>query len=149
MNKNLVSFLVFVVGLGVFHNAIFPIFTPKEIGWILNRYVYFLLFVAYLIITNLVLRLKPPVAMTALFVWGLGFYFYKFVLYPPIPWTLFITYMEEDPVMSAKYDRLAHDLMKVSLTAYSWTAILAIIQAMPTWMIRISQHDGCCFFVHR
>jgi len=93
MNKALISFLVFVVGLGVFHNAIFPIFTPKEIGWILNRYVYFLLFVAYLIITNLVLRLKPPVSMTALFVWGLGFYFYKFVLYPPIPWTLFITYM--------------------------------------------------------
>ena len=93
MNKGLISFLVFVVGLAVFHNAIFPIFTPKEVGWILNRYVYFLLFVAYLIITNLVLRLKPPIAMTALFVWSLGFYFYKFVLYPPIPWTLFITYM--------------------------------------------------------
>ena len=93
MNKTLVSFLVFVVGLAVFHNAIFPIFTPKEVGWILNRYVYFLLFVAYLIITNLVLRLKPPISMTGLFVWGVGFYFYKFVLYPPIPWTLFITYM--------------------------------------------------------
>ena len=93
MNKNLVSFLVFVVGLAVFHNAIFPIFTPKEVGWILNRYVYFLLFVAYLIITNLVLRLKPPISMSGLFVWGVGFYFYKFVLYPPIPWTLFITYM--------------------------------------------------------
>ncbi|SVB38401.1 uncharacterized protein METZ01_LOCUS191255, partial [marine metagenome] len=39
MNKNLVSFLVFVVGLAVFHNAIFPIFTPKPVGWILNRYV--------------------------------------------------------------------------------------------------------------
>lgn len=93
MNKGLISFLVFVVGLAVFHNAIFPIFTPKEIGWVLNRYVYFLLFVAYVIITNLILRLKPPIAMTALFVWSLGFYFYKFVLYPPIPWTLFITYM--------------------------------------------------------
>ena len=93
MNKTLVSFLVFVVGLAVFHNAIFPIFTPKEVGWILNRYVYFLLFVAYLIITNLVLRLKPPISMSGLFVWGVGFYFYKFVLYPPIPWTLFITYM--------------------------------------------------------
>ena len=77
MNKALISFLVFVVGMAVFHNAIFPIFTPKEIGWVLNRYVYFLLFVAYLIITNLILRLKPPIAMTALFVWGLGFYFYK------------------------------------------------------------------------
>ncbi len=93
MSKASISFLVFVVGLAVFHNAIFPIFTPKEVGWILNRYVYFLLFVAYLLVTNLVLRLKPPIAMMALFVWGLGFYFYKWVLYPPIPWTLFITYM--------------------------------------------------------
>lgn len=93
MNKTFVSFLVFVVGLAVFHNAIFPIFTPKEVGWVLNRYVYFLLFVAYLIITNLILRLKPSISMNALFVWSLGFYFYKFVLYPPIPWTLFITYM--------------------------------------------------------
>ena len=32
MNKNLVSFLVFVVGLAVFHNAIFPIFTPKPVA---------------------------------------------------------------------------------------------------------------------
>jgi hypothetical protein len=93
MNKTLVSFLVFVVGLAVFHNAIFPIFTPKEVGWILNRYVYFLLFVFYLIITHFILRLKPPISMMGLFVWGIGFYFYKFVLYPPIPWTLFITYM--------------------------------------------------------
>jgi len=93
MNKTLVSFLVFVVGLAVFHNAIFPIFTPKEVGWILNRYVYFLLFVAYLLITHFMLRLKPPISMMGLFVWSLGFYFYKFVLYPPIPWTLFITYM--------------------------------------------------------
>ncbi len=93
MNKNLVSFLVFVVGLAVFHNAIFPIFTPKEVGWILNRYVYFLLFVAYLIITHLLLRLSPPVSLKGLFVWSVGFYFYDYVLYPHIPWTLFITYM--------------------------------------------------------
>ena len=93
MNKNLVSFLVFVVGLALFHNAIFPIFTPKEVGWILNRYVYFLLFVAYLIITHLMLRLSPPISMKGLYVWGVGFYFYEFVLYPHIPWTLFITYM--------------------------------------------------------
>jgi len=77
----------------VFHNAIFPIFTPSEPGWILNRYVYFLAFVAYLIITNLVLRLKPPIAMMALFVWCLGFYFYDHILSPHVPWTLFITYM--------------------------------------------------------
>ena len=93
MNKNLVSFLVFVVGLLVFHNAIFPIFTPKPIGWILNRYVYYLVFVAFLIITHFVLRLKPSIAMKALFVWYLGYYFYDAILFPPIPWTLFITYM--------------------------------------------------------
>ena len=93
MNKNLVSFLVFVVGLAVFHNAIFPIFTPKPIGWILNRYVYYLVFIAFLIITHFVLRLKPSIAMKALFVWFLGYYFYDAILFPPIPWTLFITYM--------------------------------------------------------
>ena len=93
MNKNLVSFLIFVVGLAVFHNAIFPIFTPKEVGWILNRYVYFLLFVAYLIVTHLMLRLSPPISLKGLYVWSVGFYFYEFVLYPHIPLTLFITYM--------------------------------------------------------
>jgi len=93
MNKSLVSFLVFVVGLAVFHNAIFPIFTPKEVGWVMNRYVYFLLFVAFLVVAHFILRLSPPIAMKGLFVWGMGFYFYKYVLFPPIPWTLFITYM--------------------------------------------------------
>ncbi len=93
MNKTLLSLLVFVVGLAVFHNAIFPIFTPKEVGWILNRYVYFLLFVAYLIITHLVLRLSPPISLKGLFVWSIGYYFYEYVLFPHIPWTLFITYM--------------------------------------------------------
>lgn len=93
MNKNLVSFLVFVVGLAVFHNAIFPIFTPKEVGWILNRYVYFLLFVAYLITSHLMTRLSPAISLKGLYVFSVGLYFYKFVLYPPIPWTLFITYM--------------------------------------------------------
>ena len=93
MNKNLLSLLVFVVGLLVFHNAIFPIFTPKEVGWILNRYVYFLLFVAYLIVTHLMLRLSPPISLKGQYVWSVGFYFYEFVLYPHIPWTLFITYM--------------------------------------------------------
>jgi hypothetical protein len=93
MNKNLVSFLVFVVGLAVFHNAIFPIFTPKEVGWILNRYVYFLLFVAFLITSHLMTRLSPAISLKGLYVFSVGLYFYKFVLYPPIPWTLFITYM--------------------------------------------------------
>ena len=31
--------------------------------------------------------------MIALFVWVLGYYFYQSILFPPIPWTLFITYM--------------------------------------------------------
>ena len=93
MNKNLLSLLVFVVGLLVFHNAIFPIFTPKEVGWILNRYVYFLLFVAYVIITHLVLRLCHPISLKGSYVWYVGFYFYEYVLSPHIPWTLFITYM--------------------------------------------------------
>ena len=93
MNKNLLSLLVFVVGLLVFHNAIFPIFTPKEVGWILNRYVYFLLFVAYVIITHLMLRLSPPISLKGSYVWYVGFYFYEYVLSPHIPWTLFITYM--------------------------------------------------------
>jgi len=138
MNKSLVSFLVFVVGLAVFHNAIFPIFTPKEVGWVLNRYVYFLLFVAYVIITNLILRLKPPIAMTALFVWSLGFYFYKFVLYPPIPWTLFITYMvmwsigtflyvSQDPETFREFRK---PIVKTIVGEYKFAQIIMLI-AMP------------------
>lgn len=93
MNRTLISFIVFVAGLLVFHNVLFPIFTPKETGWILNRYVYFLLLVFFIIAANLMMRLKPPISLNGLMVWLLGFYFYKVVLYPPIPWTLFITYM--------------------------------------------------------
>jgi cytochrome bd-type quinol oxidase subunit 1 len=55
-------------------------------------------------------------------------YFGSFVLAVPIFCMLIefigIRTKESDPIMSEKYDRLAHDLMKVSLTAYSWTAIL-------------------------
>jgi len=55
-------------------------------------------------------------------------YFGSFVLAVPIFCMLIefigIRSKDEDPVMAAKYDRLAQDLMKVSLTAYSWTAIL-------------------------
>ena len=138
MNESLVSFLVIVVGLAVFHNAIFPIFTPKEVGWVLNRYVYFLLFVAYVIITNLILRLKPPIAMNALFVWSLGFYFYKFVLYPPIPWTLFITYMvmwsigtflyvSQDPETFREFRK---PIVKTIVGEYKFAQIIMLI-AMP------------------
>jgi len=55
-------------------------------------------------------------------------YFGSFVLAVPIFCMLIefvgIRTKESDPVLSAKYDKLAQDLMKVSLTAYSWTAIL-------------------------
>ena len=55
-------------------------------------------------------------------------YFGSFVLAVPI-FCMIIEFVgirtrKDDPIMSAKYDRLAHDLMKISLTAYSWTAIL-------------------------
>ena len=42
---------------------------------------------------SLMLRLSPPISLKGLYVWSVGFYFYEFVLYPHIPWTLFITYM--------------------------------------------------------
>jgi len=55
-------------------------------------------------------------------------YFGSFVLAVPIFCMLIefvgIRTRETDPILSAKYDKLAQDLMKVSLTAYSWTAIL-------------------------
>ena len=55
-------------------------------------------------------------------------YFGSFVLAVPIFCMLIefigIRVRDEDSVMAEKYDRLAKDLMKVSLTAYSWTAIL-------------------------
>jgi cytochrome bd-type quinol oxidase subunit 1 len=55
-------------------------------------------------------------------------YFGSFVLAVPIFCMLIefvgIRTKETDPILSEKYDKLAQDLMKVSLTAYSWTAIL-------------------------
>lgn len=93
MNKSLLSFILAVAGWAVFHYGIFPIFTPKEAGWILNRYVYFLLFAAYLVVVNVGMKLQPAISLRGLYVFMMGFYFYKSILYPPIPWTLFITYM--------------------------------------------------------
>ncbi|PIQ96567.1 MAG: cytochrome C [Nitrospinae bacterium CG11_big_fil_rev_8_21_14_0_20_56_8] len=93
MNKGLLSFVLAVGGLAAFHIGLFPVFTPKEIGWVFNRYVYYLLFAFYLVFIHVGLRLKPPMALRALYVWGMGFYFYESILYPPVPWTLFITYM--------------------------------------------------------
>lgn len=93
MNKTFVSFIVFVGVMLGFHYVVFPIMNIKEFSWVMNRYVYYLLICLTLIIINIGLRLKPPISLIALMVWTLGFYFYKSVLYPPIPWTLFITYM--------------------------------------------------------
>ena len=61
--------------------------------WVMNQYVLFLVMVLSIIALNLILRLKPPISMNGLCVWIIGWYFYKAILYPPIPWTLFITYM--------------------------------------------------------
>lgn len=93
MNNVVKGIILYVVGWAAFHYGLFDLMKPKEFSWIANRYVYFLLIVFYFIGFNLVLKLKPPIALNALIVWLLGAYFYKFVLYPPIPWTLFITYM--------------------------------------------------------
>jgi hypothetical protein len=46
----------------------------------------------YMIVVNVGMRLKPPMALKALYVWLLGYYFYDAILAPHIPWTLFITY---------------------------------------------------------
>jgi len=93
MNKVLLGFCLYVGGWAAFHFGLFPMFKPDEFSWVFNRYVYYLSFVAYCIAFNLVLKLKPPMAMNALAVWCLGLYFYTNVLFPPVPWTLLITYM--------------------------------------------------------
>lgn len=93
MNNVVKGIIFYVAGWLVFHYFLFPLMQPKEFSWIANRYVFFLLFVAYCIGFNLVLKLKPPIALNGLAVWLLGLYFYTAILYPPIPWTLLITYM--------------------------------------------------------
>lgn len=93
MNNVVKGIIFYVVGWAIFHYGLFPLMQPKEFSWVANRYVYYLLFVAYCIGFNLVLKLKPPIALNGLVVWLLGLYFYKAILYPPIPWTLLITYM--------------------------------------------------------
>jgi cbb3-type cytochrome c oxidase subunit III len=95
MNKVVTGLILYLVGFAVFHFGLFQqvILQMEEPGMLLNRYTYFLSFVAYCIAFNLVLKLKPPIALNGLIVWLLGLYFYKAVLFPPIPWTLLITYM--------------------------------------------------------
>ena len=93
MNNVVKGLLLYVVGWAAFHYGLFDLMKPKDFSWIVNRYVYFLMFVFYCIGFNLVLKLKPPIALNALVVWMLGLYFYTSILYPPVPWTLLITYM--------------------------------------------------------
>jgi len=93
MNKSFLSLILAVGGWAVFHYGLLPIFTPKDKGWILNPYFYYLLFCAYLIVVNVGMRLNPPISLKALYVFMLGHYFYVSILFPPIPWTLYITYM--------------------------------------------------------
>jgi len=93
MNKAFLSFIISLGGWAVFHYGLLPIFSPKEKGLILNPYFYYLLFTFYLIIVNVGMKLKPPMALKALYVWMMGYYFYDAILLPHIPWTLFVTYM--------------------------------------------------------
>ena len=93
MNKSLLSLILAIGGWAVFHYGLLPVFSPKDPGWIMNRYIYYLLFTMYLIVVNVGMRLQPPMALKALYVFMLGWYFYDSILVPHIPWTLFITYM--------------------------------------------------------
>jgi len=93
MNKSFLSLILAVAGWAVFHYGLLPIFTPKPLGWVLNPYVYYLIFCAYLIIVNVGMRLNPPMALKAFYVFMLGHYFYDAILLPQIPWTLYVTYM--------------------------------------------------------
>ena len=87
--QGLVSFLIFAIGLTLFHQLVFPMFLAKS-GLNPGRYIYFAIWLVFLIGTHLVLRLKPNMSLKGLYVFCAGFYFYKFVLYPPIPWTLLL-----------------------------------------------------------
>ena len=72
MNKSLLSLIVSVVGWAVFHYGLLPTFSPKGFSWVLNPYVYYLLFTTYLIVVNVGMRLKPPMALKALYVFMMG-----------------------------------------------------------------------------
>ncbi|WP_443147549.1 c-type cytochrome [Nitrospina sp.] len=92
-----IGLVLYAVGWAVFHFALLPWFKSGESGWfhyiIQNRYSGFGILMLYFVAFNLILKLKPPMFMNAAVVWLAGLYFYKFILYPPIPWTLLITYM--------------------------------------------------------
>ncbi len=94
MNKVVTGIILYLVGWAVFHYVIFNQMIMKmDTNFLINRYTYFLALVIYFIAFNIVLKLKPPMAMNGLVVWLTGLYFYKVILSPPIPWTLLITYM--------------------------------------------------------
>ncbi len=93
MNKTLIATIILAVVVGVFHFVLRPIFAIDDFSWVLNQYVYFLILVLSIVAYNLILKLRPAMAWRGGVVWLTGLYFYKFILYPPVPWTLLITYM--------------------------------------------------------
>lgn len=131
-NHGLISFLLFALGLPVFHYALLPFFVTP-IGLNPGRYVYFLILCAALIASHLVMRLKPNMTLKALYVWLLGYYFYDVILLPPIPWTLFITYMmlwsigvflyvSQDP---ETFKEFRAPIVKTVVGEYKWARIVA------------------------
>ena len=76
--QGLISFLLFVVGLTAFHQLVFPMFVAKS-GLNPGRYIYFVIWLAFLIGSHLVLRLKPNMSLKGLYVFCAGFYFAGFV----------------------------------------------------------------------
>ena len=140
MNKVVTGLILYLVGFAVFHFGLFEqvILKMEEPGLLLNRYTYFLMFVAYCIGFNIILKLKPPIALNGLVVWLLGLYFYTVVLFPPIPWTLLITYMmlwtigtflyiSQDPVTFAEFRK---PIVKTVVGDYKMARIIVFI-ALP------------------
>ena len=96
-SDGLKSFGIFLGVMGGFSLALLDTVKNEEfrgiLWWIMNQYTMFLVMMFAIIALNLILRLKPPIALNGMCVWIIGWYFYKAILFPPIPWTLFITYM--------------------------------------------------------
>jgi len=97
--KIIIGLVLYAVGVGVFLQFLLPWFVAGDPTsgmfhyLIQNRYSGFGFLAAYCIAFNLILKLKPPIFMNGVVVWLAGWFFYKFILFPPVPWTLFITYM--------------------------------------------------------
>lgn len=140
MNKSFLSLILAVAGWAVFHYGLLPIFTPKPLGWVLNPYVYYLIFVLYMIVVNVGMRLKPTMALRALYVWMLGYYFYDAILMPHIPWTLFITYMmlwsigtflyiSQDPITFREFRA---PIVKTIIGEYKMARVVVLTIGAPT-----------------